>query len=123
MPLFLLANWRWLAPTAALVVVTLLLGLSRYQYTALKARVAQDEAATVALVNQLNQANRELENAQADFAMQLDKEHNDAVNALAGMHDAFAEQFTEQLRELKKCRSGHLPASAPYSLFNPGRAT
>lgn len=123
---FLRGQWKWAIPTAALVVVTLFLGVSRYQLVSERAERASDEAKRVALVNQLNQANRDIENAQAEYAVKLEAEHAQAVEVVNAVIADHAERFANELRRAKRaCPGNGVPTSAPAAGVpesNPARS-
>lgn len=95
MPLFLLANWKWLAGVAGMAVLAILLGLSRMEVGSLKlaaAKTALDiekqktEAATILAAAEKHA--REVEEKNAELNIQLEK---DSANAQVAIDKALSD--------------------------------
>lgn len=133
MPLFLLLNWRWLIPTAAVAVLGLWLGVTKIELasarktiaeTAFKIEAQKTEAA--ALLAKLNKAAADKDAVSAQFAIDKETDHVKAVQAIDDSRTAFERELARRVRTLPRrgdgggCQLSPSPAPAAVS---PGAAT
>lgn len=135
MPLFLLANWKWLLPSAAAAVLAILLGVARLEIAALEtaaAKTALDiERQKVDAANILAAAEkhaRDLVEKNALLNIQLEKDHADAAKKLDAVqrdNRALTSRIGGLLREATRrgaCGADNLPASGGPAGGSPGTA-
>jgi len=92
-PLFLLANWKWLLPTAAAAVMGTMLMLTKLELSAFKLAVAEQkiEAANILAAETTKAAAADARNA--ELANKLDIAHAQAIRDAADSRDDFARRL------------------------------
>lgn len=93
MPLFLLANWKWLITTAATVVLGIMLAFSKAEVSSLKLAIAEQkiEAANVLAAETAKAAAADARNA--ELANKLDQTYAQALKDAADSRDDFARRL------------------------------
>lgn len=128
MPLFLLNNWKWLLPTVAAGVLTILLGITKFQLieahldaAKVAAAIAEQKIDAANLLLTLNAESAAKDDANAKLARDLDASHAQALADADASRTDFERRLADGLRQRQaQCRDGcssQLPSPAP----DPGK--
>lgn len=119
MILFLLTNWRWLAPSLLAAALGIMLGISRIELSTDHAKINRQNAEASALLTQLTETAAKKDSAAAEFARNLDEVHTNAAHEIALAGDTSQRAFTEQLRRIAAGRPS-CAGTGTAEAFNAG---
>jgi hypothetical protein len=126
MLVFLLANWRWLIPTAAAAVLAIALGFSSIEVAHLKtsaaetaAAIAKQKADAQALIAAREKTIADLERDTAEHNDKLEADHAQQVRTIVDAHSAFERELTRKLHE-QAGRGASCSSPGPSKTVDPG---
>jgi hypothetical protein len=113
-PLFLLRNWKWLAPSVVALVLAGWLGVVKYELLSLRLEVVAQKAEAARLISERNAEITATVQARAEANRELEIAHAQAQKDIAVAHDDFERALAQRVRA-----SSRISCPAPGSAQTP----
>ena len=116
--IFLLANWRWLLPSAAAAGLGIALMFARAEIAAWEVSAARQQAEAATVLAETEKRAREAENRAAEAARNTDENHAKALAEINATRDGFAAELDRRVRDAERRGRSRcpVPGAAPAAI-------